>query len=53
MTSAAPASRTESSVNEWKARQETPSILFFTDRKKPSQGEISDMLTRKFREFFP
>jgi hypothetical protein len=53
MTSAAPAARPEPHVDEWRARQETPSLLSFTNREKPSPEEISELLTRKFREFFP
>jgi len=45
-------------VDEWKTPHETPSLLFFTrmEEKKNSpeyQKELSDLLTRKFREFFP
>jgi hypothetical protein len=45
-------------VNDWPPTQETPSLLFFTrmeERKQTPeyQRELSELLTRKFREFFP
>ena len=51
MTSAAPADTKEPHVDDWKARQETTSLLSFTRKEPPP--EISELLTRKFREFFP
>jgi len=59
MTRVATAARTEPGVDEWKPTQaghETPSLLSFTRREESveeTHGDISELLTRKFREFFP
>ena len=44
-------------VNDWDSH-ETPSLLTFTNRvgtepKKLTNEELSELLTRKFREIFP
>jgi hypothetical protein len=59
MTRAATAARTEPGVDEWEPAQaghETPSLLSFTTREESveeTREDISELLTRKFREFFP
>lgn len=58
MPPAFPAAQLEQDVDEWRPNHETPSLLFFAaaEERKASpefQRELSDRLTRKFREFFP
>ena len=54
MTRADPAA-TPREVNDWKPTQETPSLLLFTGGRLAvkTEEELSELLTRKFREFFP
>jgi len=40
-------------VDDWMPTHETPSLLFFAEMEERNQRELSDHLTRKFREFFP
>jgi len=45
-------------VNDWKPNHETPTLLAFTGRigtepPRLSPEELSELLTRKFREIFP
>ena len=43
-------------VNEWESAREsheTPSLLFFAKMEERQKRELSENLTRKFREFFP
>jgi hypothetical protein len=64
MKSAIPAARHETEINDWPASatsglspgpseavHETPTLLTFT--RSMGEQELSEMLTRKFREFFP
>jgi hypothetical protein len=59
MTRAAPAASPEPQVNDWKRTlksiHETPSLLSFTnkEKEKPNPENLSELLTKKFREFFP
>jgi hypothetical protein len=58
MTRAAPAARPEPQVNDWKRTlksiHETPSLLSFTNKEEEDKPEnLSELLTKKFREFFP
>jgi hypothetical protein len=50
-----PAAQPATDANEWKPRHEAPALLSFTGGRFviKSQDELSDLLTRKFREFFP
>jgi hypothetical protein len=51
------AARPESPVDDWLPSHETPSLFFFAEQEERTERlareELSDLLTRKFREFFP
>ncbi len=62
MTRTAAAARLEPRVDEWPSHHETPSLLSFTNREDKEGAaakdegipdNLSELLTRKFREFFP
>jgi hypothetical protein len=43
-------------VDEWGTAHpshETPSLLFFAKREERAARELSELLTKKFREYFP
>lgn len=45
---------TSRDVDEWGDHtHETPSLLFFARREERAARELSELLTRKFREYFP
>lgn len=57
MTNAVPVAKPEPEINDWSPSHETPTLHSFAQggplSPESQEKELSEMLTRKFREFFP